>query len=179
MGHFATNPDGSSTAALSSVFDAKLPILLEFGYDLTSTWMIGISAQYGFIMDKKGACPAARSCSDHDVELGIQGQYHFAPGERTDAWVGLGLGYEIQSETDTDTVTDHVDHYTLEGPQFMKFQGGADFKLGNIMTLGPFMSFSLAEYNRISLNGVSNDITTTALHEWLSFGVKGTFKVGK
>jgi hypothetical protein len=176
-GHFATNPDGSSTAALSDVYNAKIPILLEFGYDVTPNWVIGISAQYGFIIDKKGACSVPMSCSDHDLELGIQGQYHFAPDERTDAWLGLGIGYEVQSETDS--FSDHVDHYTLEGPQFMKFQGGADFKLGRLMTLGPFMSFSLAEYNRMSVNGVSNDITATALHEWLSLGFKGTFKVGK
>jgi hypothetical protein len=180
MGHFVSNPDDSNTASLSDVFTLKVPILLELGYDITPSWMIGIHAEYGFIVDKTGdktPCPANVSCSDHDIEIGIEGQYHFAPDTPLDAWLGLGLGYEFEGESVIANGQTHT--YALQGPQFMKFQGGTDFRLGRSMTLGPFLSFSLAEYNKFTDNGASSDIISTALHEWLVLGVKCTFRSGK
>jgi hypothetical protein len=46
------------------------------------------------------------------------------------------------------------------------------------MTVGPFLGFSVAEYVTETSEGISNSIPSKALHEWLSLGVKGTFKVG-
>jgi len=180
MGHFVSHADGSSTPLLSDLFTLKVPILLELGYDITPNWMIGIHTQYGFIVDKTGErtkCPDNVECSDHDVEIGIQGQYHFAPDTPLDVWLGLGLGYEFEGESVIENGQTHT--FALQGPQFMKFQGGADIRLGRAMTLGPFLSFSLAEYNKFTDNGASSDIISTSLHEWLALGVKGTFRTGK
>ncbi len=174
MGNFVADGTGTASTALSGVFAVKIPMLIEAGYDVTPHVMLGFHVQYGIIVDKSGdsACPSESSCSDHDIELGIEGQYHFAPGRAIDAWVGLGLGYELEGETIT--LEGQSQNYSLGGPQFLKLQGGADLQVGRVMTVGPFMSFSLAEYTEET----GGDIAAPALHEWLSLGVKGTFKVG-
>ena len=180
MGQFYSRADGSSAPSLNDVFVLKVPILLELGYDITPSWMIGIHAQYGFIVDKTGdgtRCSSDTICSDHDIEIGIEGQYHFAPDTPLDVWLGLGLGYEFEGETRTNA--GQTETYALQGPQFMKFQAGTDIRIGRSMTLGPFLSFSLAEYNKFTDNGASSDLTSTSMHEWLVLGVKGTFRSGK
>jgi outer membrane protein W len=175
MGHFQAS-SALSASLLSDVFSYKLPILIEAGYDITPNLMLGIQAQYGFIVDKSAACGSGMPCSDHDLELGIQGQYHFAPHQTIDPWVGLGIGYEIESYTTA--VLSETYSGTRQGPQLVKLQGGADFQLGRILTVGPFLAFSVAEYATETSEGISNSIPSKALHEWLSVGVKGTFKVG-
>ena len=179
MGQFEGDGLGTSSTSLGDAFSAKLPILIEAGYDATPNLLLGVYAQYAFIIDKTGdgtACSPGISCSDHDIELGVQGQYHFAPGGPIDAWLGLGLGYEFESETVTMASESH--DYGLAGPQFLKLQLGADLELGRITTVGPFLSWSLAEYTKSSGDGSTEDIPSKALHEWLTIGVKGTFKVG-
>lgn len=179
MGQFEGDGVGTSSTSLSDAFFAKFPVLIEAGYDATPKLMLGVYAQYALIIDKTGdgtACSAGTSCSDHDVELGVQGQYHFAPSEPIDAWLGIGLGYELESETVTMAGESHG--YSLAGPQFLKLQVGADLKVGHVATIGPFLSFSLAEYTISSGDGSTEDIPATALHEWLSLGAKGTFKIG-
>jgi hypothetical protein len=174
MGNFVADGSATSSTSLGDVFAVKIPILIEAGYDVTPHVMLGFHLQYGIIVDKTGntACPSGFSCSDHDVEIGIEGQYHFAPSRPLDAWLGLGLGYELERETLT--LAGQSQDYSLDGPQFLKLQGGADVRVGRVMTVGPFISFSLSEYTK----DTGNDIAAPALHEWLSLGVKGTFKVG-
>ncbi|HEX3851197.1 MAG TPA: hypothetical protein VHW01_09555, partial [Polyangiaceae bacterium] len=179
MGHFVGDSAGATMTSLSDAFVAEIPILIEAGYDVTPSLMLGIHVQYGGLIDKTGdgtACPSGVSCSDHDIELGIEGQYHFAPSERIDAWVGLGFGYEQESETVS--FEGQSQDYSLEGPQFLKLQGGTDFRISGLMTVGPFLSFSLAEYTKATNDGQSTDVPSKAVHEWLSLGVKGTFKIG-
>ncbi len=178
MGNFVADGTGTSSTSLSDAFAVRIPIMIEAGYDVTSHVMLGFHLQYGIIVDKSGdsGCPSGSSCSDHDLEIGIEGQYHFAPSQPVDAWVGLGLGYEIEGETIT--LAGESQNYSLEGPQFLKLQGGADLRVGRALTVGPFLSFSLAEYTKATNNGQTTDIPAAALHEWLSLGVKGTFKIG-
>ena len=49
---------------------------------------------------------------------------------------------------------------------------------GPNFALGPFLSFSLAEYSAGSVGGgPSMDIANTAMHQWLQFGVRGLFSL--
>jgi hypothetical protein len=175
MGHFQAS-NALSASLLSDVFSYKIPISIEAGYDITPSLVLGIQAQYGVIVDKSTACGGGTPCSDHDLELGIQGQYHFAPHQAIDPWLGLGIGYEIESYTTA--VLAETYSGTRQGPELVKLQGGADFKLARILTVGPFLGFSVGEYTTETSEGITNGIPAKALHEWLSFGVKGTFKVG-
>jgi len=57
---------------------------------------------------------------------------------------------------------------------------GADYKLEPNFGIGPLVSLSLGEYSNqqiCSAGGqcVSTSISNSALHEWLTFGVRGAY----
>jgi hypothetical protein len=73
---------------------------------------------------------------------------------------------------------------TTKGFEFANLQAGIDYKVMHNLGIGPFVSFSLGEFNASSANsggtlGVpgANDITDKTLHEWLVIGVKGAFAI--
>ena len=188
MGSF--NGDGTTSSGetyvnipMSDFIAVKIPVLFEAGYEITPHILLGLHAQYGFISDKSSekACPSGFTCSDHDVEIGLDAQFHFAGfGMPLDPWLGLGVGYEFESYSTTSSgFNSFSDEGKYKGPQYLKLQGGADFSVANFFTVGPFLSFSVAEYTSTTDNGVTQDIPFTAMHEWLSLGVKGTFRVGQ
>ena len=153
---------------MSDGTSGQVPIWIDAGYMVTPNIMLGLYGQYGFVLLKD-----CNDCSAHDLRFGIQGQYHLAPAASMDPWLGLGVGYEILSTSQTAqgiTVSGDV-----KGFEFLNLQGGADFKVADALTVGPFLSFSLGQYSSISSGGLSADIDKTALHEWLTVGVKGTF----
>ena len=57
----------------------------------------------------------------------------------------------------------------------MSLQGGAAFKLTEAFSAGPFLSLSIGQYSNLSAQGRSETIQGKAVHEWLTFGAKGTF----
>ncbi|MEI9936524.1 MAG: hypothetical protein WDO69_04795 [Pseudomonadota bacterium] len=160
--------DGSK---MSDGLSGQIPIWIDAGYMVTPNVLVGLYGQYGFALTKN--CPTGDDCSAHDIRFGIQAQYHLMPAESVDPWLGLGFGYEILGVSQTTqgfTVSGDV-----KGFEFVNLQGGADFKVADAVAVGPFVSFSLGQYSTASQGDVSADIQNTALHEWLTLGVKGTF----
>jgi hypothetical protein len=66
---------------------------------------------------------------------------------------------------------------SIKGWEFLNLQGGVDFQVANAITVGPFLSVSFDQFSSESVGGTSADIDTKALHEWVTFGVKGTFGI--
>jgi hypothetical protein len=155
-------------AKMSEGTSGQIPIWLDAGYMVTPNIMLGLYGQYGFVQLKD-----CDDCSSHDIRFGVQGQYHLSPAESVDPWLGLGVGYEIISVSRTLQGTDFTVSDT--GFEFLNLQGGADFKLADAFTLGPFVSFSLGQYSNQSAGDESASIENKALHEWLTIGAKGTF----
>ncbi len=173
-------PLGSSSDGvdLSETYSGMLPIWVDAGYMVTPNIMVGLYFQYGigFIAD----CPSGASCSGSDMRFGLQGQYHLAGAEKKlDPWFGLGIGYEIASAS-AEAGGAEV-NTTVKGFEFLNLQGGVDFPVGDALSVGPFLSFSLGQYSSATIEAPApigdsdGDITDKAMHEWLVIGVKGTF----
>jgi outer membrane protein W len=122
-------------------------------------------------------CTNGVSCSADDLGIGIQGQYHIMPAASADPWLGLGFGYEVLGVSES--AGGQSADVSFKGLEFLTLQGGADFKVADPVAVGPFVSFSLGKYstqtNSGALGDQSGDIPNTAVHEWLTLGVKGTF----
>jgi len=43
--------------------------------------------------------------------------------------------------------------------------------------VGPFLSLSFGKYGSASQDGNSVDINQTAMHEWLTLGLRGAFRL--
>jgi hypothetical protein len=173
---------------LADGIEGQIPIILDVGYRVIPQLFVGLYAQYGFgfvgdVID--AACDASSeiSCSAHDIRLGIEGHFHFMPGEKLDPWIGLGLGYEwltLGVEGGGAEVS-----ITASGFEFFNLQAGLDIAASEHFYVGPFLSVSFAQYSDLSVDcssnnfcdgfGADGDIEETAIHEWLMLGVRGAY----
>ena len=188
-----------SGTALSDIVSSSIPILFEAGYEVTPNIVLGLDFEYSINNDKPGpmGCPSGLSCSDHDIIVGLRAQYHISPGQGVDPWVGVGFGYDWERYSGSGSIPDPNNpgmtiklSYSggFKGPEYLRLQGGVDFLAAPTFTLGPFCSLSVVQYSSSSSDvgtfgdtptpASSQDIPFTALHEALTFGVKGAFQVG-
>jgi hypothetical protein len=174
---------------LSDDLSAALPLWLDAGYRINPNLYVGLFFQYafGFINnDRQPACSQAGvSCSASDMRLGANVHYHFSPGQPFDPWFGLGVGYEwLNLGVNTSAPLATASGTATAGAfEFANFQLGGDFMASPTFKCGPFASFSLGQYQSISVSGsnvmsMNMPIETKALHEWLLFGFKGAFDIG-
>lgn len=178
LGYGIPMGDATKDNPLSDGTSGQIPIWLDVGYMVTRNIMVGAYGQYGIAFVKD--CPTGFSCSGSDIRIGLQGQYHISPAEKIDPWLGVGIGYEIASLKAT-AGSQEVSS-TLKGMEYLNLQGGADFKVSPAFGIGPFLSFSLGQYGSATtkipgLPDQSGDIPETAMHEWLTLGVRGAFNL--
>lgn len=172
LGYMLPMGDSAKDVKLSDSVSGGIPIWLDLGYMVTPNIMVGLYASYAFLMlssDVKDLCDAAKvDCSASQLRFGLQGQYHLSPGQSLDPWFGLGIGMEMVDQKAGDTKTG------LSGLEFANIMAGADFKAMDNFTVGPFLSFSIGQYSKVT-GDVEGDIKDKAMHQWLTIGVKGTF----
>ena len=167
-----------------------VPLWLDVGYRFNPALYAGAFFQYGFAFVNE-SCDQGVTCSAHDIALGANLQYHTLPGATFDPWLGAGLGYEFLTVNESGTSaslgsTLPVDSsWRLRGIQFLILQAGGDFKATPNLAAGPFVNFALGQYSRWSshetvggaVQDQSGDLVNSALHEWLTFGVRGQYNL--
>jgi hypothetical protein len=158
---------------MSDFFSGAIPLVLELGYRINANATIGILFQYAFALTKN--CDPGASCSGSVIRLGLEGLFHIPVEGPFVPWLGLGTGYEWLSLDESGSTGGSV---TVEGFEFLNLQAGGDYRLSPYFSLGPFVSFSLARYDSGSTSsGAGGEIRGKAIHEWLQFGMKGTFNL--
>jgi hypothetical protein len=172
----------NSSLDLNEGISGAVPIWLDLGYRATPQIMVGIYGAYafGFLGDTLDrACGGGLDCSSHDIRLGAELQYHILPRQQADPWLGLGLGYEWLTFSASGGGQDGS--ITASGFEFVNLQAGVDFAPSDSANfgLGPFLAFSVAQYSDVSCSGAAGlacpGSFETTTHEWLTFGVRGTF----
>jgi hypothetical protein len=153
------------SAAMSDAFQGAFPIVAELGYRINGSITFGALFQYAFTLPK---CDPGASCSASVVRLGLEGLYRIPVEGAFVPWLGMGAGYEWLS------MAESGNSGSLRGFELLTLQAGADYRINPYLTLGPFVSFSLAVYNSGSDNEASGDVADTSLHEWLQIGLKVT-----
>ena len=126
---------------LSDGVNGQIPIWVDAGYRFTPNIMAGAYFSYGFVSvaDKAQGCGSGGvDCSAHDVRLGLQGQYRLMPDEFVDPWLGLGIGLEWLHERPRLRAGASSISSKLNGVEFLDLQGGADFKIMDMLSAGPF-----------------------------------------
>lgn len=192
LGNVASDP--TATLALSDDFSGEFPIWLDVGYRFNRNFFVGGYFQYAFAFVKNSTAFVATqvgqavcelpgvSCSGSDVRLGAEFQYSFSPEASFQPWAGIGIGYEWTNLKASASGVDATLQY--HGWEFLNLQVGGDFKVSEAFALGPYVAFSLGQYDTITISATgqasqSLDIPSSAksLHEWLQLGVKGTFNL--
>ena len=183
MGAASENNNGSSEKMTDGV-SGHFPIWLDVGYLVSSDVLLGLYGQYAFggvAGSVKANCDQASSagisCSASDIRFGIQVQYYPSRQKKVDPWIGVGFGYELLKISLSGAGQDGS--VTAKGFEFANLQAGLDFKALHNLGVGPFVSFSLGQYDSTSTSGSiargnpGGDIPNKALHEWFTFGVRG------
>jgi outer membrane protein W len=175
---------------LSDTISGHVPIWLDLGYMVTDNIMIGAYGQYGIgFMGDDDCDKDGVDCSASVIRAGLQGQYHFSPMANINPWLGVGIGYEWSSTSlSVDAQGQSMDiSMDVRGFEYLNLQGGADFKLSPAFGLGPFVSFSLGQYDHVDgeVRGVigddvialdvDEDLDDKSFHQWLTLGVRGSF----
>jgi hypothetical protein len=162
---------------LTDASNGALPVMLEAGYRLSPHLSVGAYGQFEpvFVKTNEQSCPEGFDCSSVQWNFGPQALYHFSPEKGFDPWLGLGVGLQIlhskvsgsvpvpvpgggtvQATTDA-SVTDR-------GPE-LNVSGGGDFRLGNHLRVGPFLTVTLAQYTvrvgeqRVNITGVPEQVS--------------------
>ncbi|MGE0326112.1 MAG: outer membrane beta-barrel protein [Polyangiaceae bacterium] len=166
--------DAAEDSKLSDTVSSALPALqLDAGYFVTPEIMVGAYFGYAILNLSDDGCPSGADCSANQLRYGIQAQYHLSRGESVDPWFGLGFGFEdVSTKVEAGGISADGG---LSGLEFISLNGGADFEVADGIGVGPYVSFALGQYSKAEAGGQSADIEKTAMHQWLTLGVKGTF----
>jgi hypothetical protein len=166
--------DAEQGSRLGETVASQVPIQLDALYRFTPALAAGVYLSYGF--GQLGSAVSndckstGASCSVRITRVGIEGTYAF-PGAELPLvpWAGLGVGYEWQRlKGEFLGVPGAV---TSSGVEFVNLQLGGDYRVGPQLAFGPYVLFSVGQYS--SQDG--NEIVDKGIHEWLQFGVRGTF----
>ncbi len=177
--------DAVKNEKLADNISGVIPLWLDAGYRIDKSIFVGAYFQYGigFLNKSKafggGVCDLAGvSCSAYDLRFGVEGIYRFSPDASFVPWAGIGVGYEIAHLSAE--VAGVQGSATVRGFEFVNLQVGGDFKVSPAFSVGPYLAFSLGQFSDQKLDFppqpvVSGSIPDKATHEWLQFGVKGTY----
>jgi outer membrane protein W len=185
FGNAVGGEDGADGEKLSDTVSSVIPLQLDVCYFLSSNLYLGGSFQYGIASLANGdeACEGdGLSCSVTQMRFGVNLAYHFAPESTINPWMGVGVGYEtltlsLSGETNDISVEAHS---TAKGFEFANAQGGIDFRVSDTLSVGPFVTVTVAQYASTSTRVEagdeseedSSDIENKAIHGWVYGGLR-------
>ena len=179
LGYALPFGDVVTDSKLGDSFSGAVPLVLEAGYRINGNFTVGLLFQYAVGQTKN--CDPGTSCSGNIVRLGLEGIYNFNLEGVFTPWLGLGTGYEWLGVSQSGGGQDISGG--LHGFELFTAHAGGDFRVAPQFALGPFVSFSLAQYSTVTaeVGGVSasQDIgdSDKKMHEWLQLGVRGRFGI--
>ena len=175
MGKVQSGPTGGVGVGsnMSDWFGGQVPFIVDIGGKVIPELFIGgyfglgIGGAGGQLKDN---CP---NCNSVGLHFGAEVQYHILPAGFVNPWIGYGIGIE------SGAVGDGSKSVAWGGFQFARLMGGADFRLNRVFGVGPFVDLAMGSYSteNIDTGTVSSktDIAESAVHSWLTFGVRFVF----
>ena len=153
---------------MSDTFDRMIPVWVDATLRLGGGLEVGPYFSYGWVTgsDEVGDLGAAG-----DLRLGAQLNYRLTPAGGFAPWIGVGIGWEwLRPDNDfPTTVGGRTFSADISGPEAM-IQGGADFRLGSNLALGPFVAIGIGRFS----SGDLFDVVDPDFHEWVQVGAKLT-----
>ena len=177
--------DVRESTPLSDTVNGTIPIWIDAGYRFHPNAMVGAFFQYGIgllnaarRLRRQRRDRAASNCSASDMMFGVQFHYHLLPDQTIDPWGGVGFGYEILVLNDPGFANSTgAGGASYSGFQFVNLQIGADYKLMPNLGVGPFVMFSLGEYSGCSTPAGNCTVQSSAIHEWLTLGIRVAYDI--
>lgn len=180
-------PANGTDSDVGTFVSGQLPLWLDVGYRFTDVLYLGGFFQYGFGTvnnDQQNYCRNANvDCSASDVRLGVMGRLQLPPISVAVPWLGLGIGYEWGSYAASQPALGSTDS-SWSGFELANLQAGADFRIAQKVSLGPFFSVSFGQFQSTKTSttpaggattSTDQDLTKKSLHEWIMIGARFAF----
>jgi outer membrane protein W len=144
---------GNNVRSLTDSGGAGTSAELDLGWRIDPNWLVGVYGTGAWL--STGEAPG-NAHNNWSAGAGVQGQYHFLPGQNFDPWVGLGVGwrgYFINRPQGTDT---------LHGLDFARVQVGVDVPVIDGVAISPFVGaattifFSQELANQSTFSSIQN-----------------------
>ena len=143
----ASDADGDE---LSSRYGWQIPILIDVGLKLSKPWFVGAYGGVGYgsigsgnVAEEACAAPGV-TCSTLSYQVGAELQYHLAPSDRLNPWLGLGGGYEwFRQELRS---AQYSEEQETSGLALLKVLLGLDYRYRELYGFGPFAEVSLGRF---------------------------------
>lgn len=183
---------GTGGDALGERYSSQFLADIELGAKVTEALFVG--AYLGFGVGAEGRNERIESyCDDDDgdgnndiecsvasLRFGAMARWSFSPAEEVNPWLAYGIGFESQSQSIYDRVSSRRETTTVSGIEFARISGGLDWRLGKAFGLGPSLEAALGSYLGTSteVNGETTfdgDIEDSAIHCWVTLGLRGVF----
>lgn len=174
--------DSVKDVKVKDTFTGKIPIQLDVGYRFNRRFYVGAYGEYAFGLlagKLKDDCDAYKaSCSARTIRFGLNVTYHLLTRKRVLPWVGLGGGYQIAAvKVANHSAFGETTDVNAHGFEFVHAMLGADIVTNGPIRVGPVVEFSLAQHRKVGEKGESTSVENKALHQWLTFGIRGAFNL--
>jgi len=161
---------------LNQTIRRDVPVTLDLNYRFSEEVYGGGYFSYGFAAlgsPVAASCASGTSCSARTLRLGLAAYYHMAPRGQYDPWLGISAGYE--QATLSASGSGGSRDATIAGFELANVQLGLDYRTSSLFAVGPFVSAGVGQYSHVDAGSTSGSISNTALHGWLSFGLRMSF----
>ncbi|HET8542710.1 MAG TPA: hypothetical protein VFL83_22740 [Anaeromyxobacter sp.] len=154
---------------LDAAIDGMLPAQLDVTYEWIPDLPVGAYASWAFGRlggDEAASCDATgASCSVGSLRLGLQAARVFRrAGARLVPWVGAGIGLEFVNFRRSGQYSTGFDGFEA------LLQGGAQYRLRERLSLGPYLQLSVGEYRSMDGRGIED----RRPHGWVAVGARAT-----
>ncbi len=138
----------------------------DLAYGISSYVALQARFDYGWFGSGQ-ECPVAGMCSGRMMAFGLGAEYHRENGASFDPWMRAGAGYRIMDFRFPGR------DLRYGGIEWLHLAVGGDWYGAGQFGFGPYIALDLGFYG--VRPGDRVDITNTAYHTFMSFGLRGVF----
>jgi len=163
---------------LNKYVAAAVPFAIDAGYRINPHVYVGAYFHFAYAPTSSELCARVGgdcSSSGTQIKAGPEIRYSFTPDRPFSPWIGAGASYEVLNISVTQGQAS--ESFSIKGWEYFRAEVGGDIHAARDIVVGPYASLGVGQYFSIDdspAGGVSKstDIKSTALHEWLTFGVR-------
>ncbi len=143
---------------------------VDLGWRINPNWLVGVYGTTGWLSTGDSAGNAHNNWT---TSAGIQGAYHFMPGESFDPWITLGTGWRAYF------VNRPEGRDARHGIEFARLQVGVDVPVQPGITISPYIGASTTLFltQELAQETSFSDVQNRKVNVFLNAGVMGHFDV--
>jgi outer membrane protein W len=161
---------GQSATAFDNTGREGVGVDLSAGLRFTPRLSAAVYGSLGHFNAASGALGA----SSWNTSLGVQGLFHFAPGDQLDPWISAGTGWTANFQSAAGGTN------ARHGFEVARLQMGVDYRVNQQLSIAPVVGASISTLLTESLatGGGFHSVADTRIHAAAFAGVAGRFDLG-